>query len=599
MIKTKFLLKDSLQEEIKLASILKSMQNTVEKYAKVLSQVLGVDVEIVDDNFERIAGTGMFSGRINKNMENEGYVYKDVMKTGKQQIISEPGKHEICKNCPKIAQEGHCEETFEMSMPIKIGEKVVGVMGFVCFSEIQKEHILSNSETFMEFLEQMSDLISSKAKEEIEKQNMLTLIDMLNDIIDKIDQGVIVLDKNEKILKANSIAKSIFSINDTADVFPEIKIRTTGNSLLNMKEYELKAGTKNYILIGEEYEIFEGDFNYSKVFIFTDLNSLKQKMFSATTTRENVNLENIIGESESIKMLKNKVKKIAPSSSTILITGESGTGKEIFARAIHAESDRKNKPFVAINCAAVPDTLLESELFGYVKGAFTGADPNGKIGKIEFANKGTLFLDEIGDMPLYLQAKLLRVFEQKEIVRLGSNTPVPVDVRIIAATNKNLEKLIEEGAFREDLYYRLNVIPFYIPPLRERKDDIRVLTDYFVHKYSALFKKKVIGFESKVWDLLYSYSWPGNVRELENAVEYMINMLDDKGIITVNLLPQKIKTDLNRDDSLITLEELEKGLIERALHLYGNTVAGKQQAADALGIGIATLYRKLKKYDIQ
>ena len=202
-------------------------------------------------------------------------------------------------------------------------------------------------------------------------------------------------------------------------------------------------------------------------------------------------------------------------------------------------------------------------------------------------------------MPLYLQAKLLRVFEQKEIVRLGSNTPVPVDVRIIAATNKNLEKLIEEGAFREDLYYRLNVIPFYIPPLRERKDDIRVLADYFVRKYSALFKKKVIGFESKVWDLLYNYSWPGNVRELENAVEYMINMLDDKGIITVNLLPQKIKTDLNRDDSLITLEELEKGLIERALHLYGNTVAGKQQAADALGIGIATLYRKLKKYDIQ
>ena len=268
----------------------------------------------------------------------------------------------------------------------------------------------------------------------------------------------------------------------------------------------------------------------------------------------------------------------------------------MFARAIHMESERNNNLFVALNCAAVPDTLLESELFGYVKGAFTGADPKGKIGKVEFANNGTLFLDEIGDMPLYLQAKLLRVLEQKDIVRLGSNRPIQVDVRVIAATNKNLDELIREGTFREDLYYRLNVIPFNIPPLRERKEDINVLTDYFINKYTALLKKRVVGFESDVWDFLYKYHWPGNVRELENTVEYMVNMLDNNGVISSRLLPQKIQTRLDNNSYLIPLEEMERDLIKRSLNVYGNNVKGKQQAADALGIGIATLYTKINKY---
>jgi len=573
------------------------MQDTVAKYANVLSQILKVDVEIVDENLDRIAGTGMFAGRINKNIEHEGYVYKEVIKTGKRKIIKEPGRHKICTSCPKLLKQGYCEETFEMSMPISTGEKVIGVIGFVCFNNEQKEHILHNFDTFAEFLEQISDLISTKAKEEIEKENMLMIIDMLNHIIDKMDQGVIIADEEGKVSSLNSIAKKILEVDSDKNL--HIKLRATGNTVINLKEYELIMPKKTYIIAGEEYRILQSNFKYSKVFIFTDINSLKHKIFSATTTKEDMGLKNIIGESSSMKMLKSKVKKIAQSSSTVLITGESGTGKELFARAIHMESKRSNNPFVAINCAAVPDTLLESELFGYVKGAFTGADPKGKIGKVEFANTGTLFLDEIGDMPLYLQAKLLRVLEQKEVVRLGSNKPIPVDVRVIAATNKNLEKLIEEGSFREDLYYRLNVLPINIPPLRERKEDIRVLTDYFVRKYTALFKKRVVGFENEVWDFLYKYDWPGNVRELENTVEYMINMLDQNGIISVSLLPQKIRFDLNKHNDLIPLEKMEIDLIKRALDLYGGSVTGKQKAAEALGIGIATLYRKIKKYSLE
>jgi len=580
-----------------LANILKNMQDTAAKYANVLSQALRVDVEIVDEDLNRIAGTGMFVGRINKNIEQEGYVYKDVIKTGEKRIIKEPGRHEICAKCPKLLKQGYCEETFEMSMPIKIGEKVIGVIGFVCFNQQQREHILSYFDTFDEFLEQISDLISSKAKEELEKESMLMLIDMLNNIIDKIEQGVIIVNEKGQVTRMNSIAKKILAVDK--EINDHIRIKATGNTVLNMLEYELVMPDKKFVLAGEEYKILERDFKYSKVFIFTDINFLKRKIFSVTTTKENMGLEDIIGESSSIKALKSKVRKIAPSSSTVLITGESGTGKELFARAIHMESERNNNLFVAINCAAVPDTLLESELFGYVKGAFTGADPKGKIGKVEFANNGTLFLDEIGDMPLYLQAKLLRVLEQKDIVRLGSNRPIQVDVRVIAATNKNLDELIREGTFREDLYYRLNVIPFNIPPLRERKEDINVLTDYFINKYTALLKKRVVGFESDVWDFLYKYHWPGNVRELENTVEYMVNMLDNNGVISSRLLPQKIQTRLDNNSYLIPLEEMERDLIKRSLNVYGNNVKGKQQAADALGIGIATLYRKIKKYGLE
>ena len=256
-------------------------------------------------------------------------------------------------------------------------------------STSSKEHILSYFDTFDEFLEQISDLISSKAKEELEKESMLMLIDMLNNIIDKIEQGVIIVNEKGQVTRMNSIAKKILAVDK--EINDHIRIKATGNTVLNMLEYEPVMPDKKFVLAGEEYKILERDFKYSKVFIFTDINFLKRKIFSVTTTKENMGLEDIIGESSSIKALKSKVRKIAPSSSTVLITGESGTGKELFARAIHMESERNNNLFVAINCAAVPDTLLESELFGYVKGAFTGADPKGKIGKLSLPTMGPYF----------------------------------------------------------------------------------------------------------------------------------------------------------------------------------------------------------------
>lgn len=579
-----------------MASLLNSMQETVIKYAEVLSKILRVDVEIVDKDLLRIAGTGMFAQSINQNMGEEGYVYSEVMKTGKDHIIMEPGRHPICKFCHK---QENCEETFEVSMPIKIDQEVIGVIGLVCFTKEQRDHIIDNLAVFTEFLEQISDLISSKAREELEKHKMLNLIEILKNIVDKVEQGVIIINQDGKLIRINNTATKMldFDIGNNE----KIKINNTGNQILNLNEYELSIGKKVFNIIGEDYKIVQSGSAYDQVVLFTDLDSLASLGASINITKENLGLDCILGESGEIRLLKSKVKKIAKSNSTVLITGESGTGKELFARSIHMESDRVDNAFVAINCAAIPDALLESELFGYVKGAFTGADPKGKIGKIEYANNGTLFLDEIGDMPLYLQSKLLRVLEQREIVRLGSNSPIPVDVRIIAATNKNLEQLIEDKMFREDLYYRLNVIPFTIPPLRDRKEDINILTNYFIKKYGKLFKKSKVTFTKEVMDIFYKYNWPGNVRELENTVEFIMNMAEKNGVITRNILPKKllIEEKFEIDSLPLSLESMEKEYIKKALALYGDSKEGKQKAADELGIGIATLYRKLKKYNLQ
>lgn len=576
-----------------MTSILKSMQETVIKYAEVLSKILRVDVEIVDKNLLRIAGTGMFAHNINQYMGKEGYVYSEVIKTGKDHIIMEPGRHPICRFCHK---QENCDETFEVSMPIKIDNEVIGVIGLVCFTQEQRDHIIDNLDTFTEFLEQISDLMSSKAREEMEKHKMLNLIEILRNILDKVDQGVIIINQDGKLVRINNTALKILDITLTGD--ERFKINKTGNQILDLNEYELIEDNKTFNIIGQDYKIISSGSQYDQVVLFTDLNSLTSLGTSINATKENVSLDNIIGESFAIELLKDRVVKIASSMSTVLIIGESGTGKELFARSIHMESDRSEKAFVAINCAAIPDALLESELFGYVKGAFTGADPKGKIGKIEYANNGTLFLDEIGDMPLYLQSKLLRVLEQREIVRLGSNSPIPVDVRIIAATNKNLEKLIEDGMFREDLYYRLNVIPFLVPPLRDRKEDIKVLTNYFIQKYVKLFKKNKVIFDKEVIDIFYKYKWPGNVRELENTVEYTMNMVEKNGVVTKAILPKKLLIEDDIELGSLSLEVMERQYIKRALTLYGDSQEGKQKAADELGIGIATLYRKLKKYHL-
>lgn len=585
-----------------MSTILKRMQDTVVKYANVLSEVLKVDVEIVDDKLNRIAGTGKFKGKINRNMAEEGYVYMSVIKTGERKIIDRPGEHEICNHCYK---KNNCDEFFEISTPIKLNNEVIGVMGFICFDDVQKKHLSDNLETFLKFSEQIADLISSKAKEQLESEKMYIFIDLMNGIIDRIEDGVVIVNEENKAVKINTTGANILKLNNRDDAV-RLNFKPTGKYSFNKQEYQLDVKDNSFILIGEEYIIRLDPGHYNRILIFNDIENIKEKVYSIAYTKKDIGLDEIIGNSEKILRLKENIIKIAKHSSTTLITGESGTGKELFARAIHMNSNRARSPFVTINCGAIPDSLLESELFGYVKGAFTGADPKGKIGKFELAHKGTIFLDEIGDLPLYMQVKLLRVIQEKKIFRIGSNEGIDVDARIIAATNKNLELMIKDKTFREDLYYRINVIPLHIPPLRERKEDVGILTKYFVKKYSQLFNKKVLRIDKEIWDYFYKYDWPGNVRELENTVEFMINMMGGKGILSMETLPKNIVSrerkghkniDLEKIHSL-NLSNIERKVIETALEIYGTSTEGKKAAAWELGIGIATLYRKLDLHNL-
>ncbi len=314
--------------------------------------------------------------------------------------------------------------------------------------------------------------------------------------------------------------------------------------------------------------------------------SLRQKL------EDRYRFENIIAKSNRMQQIFEMVKVIAKSNATVLITGESGSGKELIARAVHNLSPRKDKPFVAISCAALSETLLGSELFGHEKGSFTGAIAQ-KKGKFEYANKGTLFLDEIGDISPNTQVHLLRVTEEKEFTRVGGNEPIKVNVRIISATNKDLKKAVAQGQFREDLYYRLNVVTIDLPPLRERREDIPLLAEHFLKKFSLENQKEIAGFAPEAKEFLLKYHWPGNVRELENAIERAVILAKDSLVTLADLAYQNLPLAPVSSDK--SLKELEKSHI---LSVLRQTKGNLSQAAKILGITRMTLYNKVKTHDL-
>jgi len=351
----------------------------------------------------------------------------------------------------------------------------------------------------------------------------------------------------------------------------------------------------------------EGAYDYLNKPI--DLNILRAKIRKALEkqklVRSNVELkrqldkrygfEGIVGGSEKMQAVFDTLRQVSPSDATVLILGESGTGKELVARAIHANSPRRGGHLVPLNCAALSESILESELFGHEKGAFTGATQTRK-GRFEYAHGGTLFLDEIGDLPAAVQVKLLRVIEYGEVLRVGSNEPIRVDVRLLAATHKDLPTLIREGRFREDLYYRLKVVTIELPPLRDRVEDLPLLVDSFLQEFSRQYRTKIPEVVPAALELLYDYSWPGNVRELRNCIESMV-VLDKDGKLDVEDVPRYVKHPAEADSPTgvggVNLEEQERESIRKALALCeGN----REKAAKMLGIGERTLYRKIKRY---
>jgi DNA-binding NtrC family response regulator len=376
---------------------------------------------------------------------------------------------------------------------------------------------------------------------------------------------------------------------------PAVIIITAFGSIPSAVE-AIKKGAFDYLTkpINKEVLLLTIKRAEEKINLVKEVYRLKSELY------EKFKIDGVVGKSKKMLQVIEIVKKVAPTNATVLICGESGTGKELIARAIHHNSPRKDNPFIAINCAAIPETLIESELFGYEPGAFTGANTR-KIGLIEAANKGTLFLDEVAELPLITQSKLLRVLQEKEIRRIGGKETIKVDVRIIAATNKNLLEEVQKKKFREDLYYRLKVVTIEIPPLRERKEDIPELVKYFIEKYSKEFGKEIKGIEEKAMQALLNYHWPGNIRELESVIEKAIIICEGDKIKFKDIADElklsnpKSIFEIEIPEEGIDYKELEKELLKKAL-IKSNFVIAK--AAKILNMSYKTFWYRLKKYGL-
>ena len=580
------------------------IEEHIKKYIKVITTVINVDVGVVDKNMKRVSGTSRYNDTVGERVR--GNVFKKTIETGETSIIENPRTHDLCQIC---ADKELCKETLEIATPIYCNGEIEGVLGLLCFNKEQKNKILLDVESYLDFTKQIAEFIGMKFKEYRESLLQKEREETLNQLLNNMTKGVILSDVDGNITSINQIGikKLKLSFNPEGK---KMQLISQNDYIMNEEIFKLIIGKKEYNVTGKKVPMVS--FSQKKIngFIFDDIQKISKNIVEVSNQYNRITLDDIHGTSQSIQSLKEYIKTVANSNSTVLITGESGTGKELIARSLHSSGNRKDKPLVVINCSAIPDSLLESELFGYVKGAFTGADNNGHMGKFELANGGVIFLDEIGDMPLYLQAKILRVIQEKKIERIGSNKSIDLDIKIIAATNADLRQKIKEKKFREDLFYRLNVIPIQTCPLRERREDIESIVKKLIEKYSVISGKKEIDIDEKAMNVLLDYDWPGNVRELENVIELIMNTCGEADRVTVSMLPENIKLSKNKNiileeikkESFEILEdefcEIEKNYIIKGLEKYGNSTEGKKILCDKMNIGLTTLYRKLKKFNI-
>lgn len=574
-------------------SRLKSISTELLHIIEALHAVTNVDIIIVDEHLERVVST------VNKNAEagtkapvNSAF-HKCII-TGEQFFIENPRENQMCFLCSNSQT---CKELIEFCIPIRYDDKIIGVLGMCAYDEIAKQNLLLNKISYMNFENQLSKLISTIISEkniinmlEYRSSEMLTLINSIN-------EGIIVIDINKNIVSTNKYIneKLNININKMPDIL-ELLTENVYNKLASV-DFNGEAGpvklNKMEFVINSNPIMVKGH-QEGFVLVLSDFNKMKESVLESNRKNELITFDDIVGESETLLQARREAIQVAENDASVIIYGETGTGKEVFARAIHNLSKRKNNVFMAINCGAIPENLIESELFGYEKGSFTGASLSGKQGKFEICKDGTLFLDEIGDLPFSMQVKLNRALEEKEIIRVGGNTPIKVNPRIISATHKNLSNLMDINLFRDDLYYRLNVVPIFLPPLRERGYDVIILSRYFLNHYSKVYNKDIEGFSSEAEILLLKHKFPGNIRELRNLVEYAV-IFEQNNIIGAENIRKKIgATTEDENIKLVDLtRDFEKLVIQNRIKKLGNDLDAKKEAARQLGISIATLYRKL------
>nr|EHI0081794.1 sigma-54-dependent transcriptional regulator [Escherichia coli] len=582
-------------------SVLMQIQPTIQRFARMLASVLQLEVEIVDENLCRVAGTGAYGKFLGRQLSGNSRLLRHVLETKTEKVVTQSRFDPLCEGCDS---KENCREKAFLGTPVILQDRCVGVISLIAVTHEQQEHISDNLREFSDYVRHISTIFVSKLLEDQGPGDNISKI--FATMIDNMDQGVLVVDDENRVQFVNQTALKTLGVVQNNIIGKPIRFRPLtfeSNFTHGHMQHIVSWDDKSELIIGQLHNI-QG----RQLFLMAFHQS--HTSFSVANAPDEPHIEQLVGECRVMRQLKRLISRIAPSPSSVMVVGESGTGKEVVARAIHKLSGRRNKPFIAINCAAIPEQLLESELFGYVKGAFTGASANGKTGLIQAANTGTLFLDEIGDMPLMLQAKLLRAIEAREILPIGASSPIQVDIRIISATNQNLAQFIAEGKFREDLFYRLNVIPITLPPLRERQEDIELLVHYFLHLHTHRLGSVYPGIAPDVVEILRKHRWPGNLRELSNLMEYLVNVVPSGEVIDSTLLPPNLLNNGTTEQSDVTevseahlalddaggtaLEEMEKQMIREALSRHNS----KKEVADELGIGIATLYRKIKKYEL-
>ncbi len=577
--------------------------NTIEGLSHLIESTIAMpDLQfgIVGTDGIAVVGTNAYRMKVGTRRPHGCYLtrpqyIKDVA------VIRDPTHMRGCTDCEAV---GICPYSVVLCTPMTRGSQTVGVAGLLGMGNGTNDTVLKNRERWAQYLSGIAATLARYSQ----VTGVLEARDMTDKMLENTfrltgKQGLILAGTDRRVLRLNQAAKGMLGQSpEQVDYNRPLDDLLPGRVLDQLFDAE---GKEKNIVVRQNDKLLSlsradtGPLNLAGAIAIV----LGEEHQIAPSSRPKTGyppagraLDCIIGEDDSIKNVKGIIARVACHPLPVLIQGDSGTGKELVAQAIHNLSSRAARKMIAVNCAAIPDTLLESELFGYERGAFTGASSSGKRGLVELSSGSTLFLDEIGDMSLTNQAKLLRVLEQKQFYRLGGQQPIEVDIRVVAATNAPLPELVRKKKFREDLFYRLNVVPIHLRPLRERRGDIAILADYFLSRYSPAPPGETWQVEEEVRQALESYPWPGNIRELQSVIGYMAAMAKDN-LIDLDCLPESLlqpdSPSTNRDG---VRRPMEKELLE-ALDIFGRTTEGKRKASEQLGVSLATLYRMINRFE--
>lgn len=566
---------------------LEEIRPSVERFVTAVSTSLRLEVAVFDSNCQLFFCTPVYLKKKGRTVHTPSL--REVIENGSV-LVNTPGEMASCIGC---RFKEHCPSTIEILCCIRADTDVAGVLAFTSFTKEGQRRISENTSVYLNAITEMANLFGGQILSISGGRGPANLDSNLIPIMELCEQPVLLTDAHGVILQYNQLAANLLKICDITSsslwqIFPSAVVKRImeGNDLFEKSVTIANMATK----ISTRAILVDGQITGFFIRISDDLKEL---------SKENRYFEGIIGTSPAIMEVQRMIRRIANSPSPVLITGETGTGKELIARAIHEQSHRNKYPFVAINCSSIPESLFESELFGYEEGSFTGAKKGGKPGKIEMAQGGTLFLDEIGEMPLFAQPKLLRILQEYELERVGSNKKIHLDIRIIAATNRDLNDMVAEKKFRSDLFYRINVINLKLPSLRTRRDDIIPIAENYIRKLKLKMNTPLTSISPEAAEILLNFDWPGNVRQLQNIIEYAANLCE-----TDTLMPSDFPEIMRICSETAVYPSLDgnpaasgssdkEDRLRELLEKYGYTLEGKKRIAAELNISLRTLYRRI------